>query len=158
MKPCDMCAREETERALKSLLRKAEGQKGFTFIPVSSCGSGLFIICRPKLALAGVGQPGGRALESSYSSQEVEPCARLHPPPCWCFDVVLLYQHRTLVVAAVRGGWARGVGDSSPPKAERGQGVCEVRARRFRLSLSASSRVPHPGPLAARCPIAFVNK
>ena len=43
MKPCDMCAREETERALKSLLRKAEGQKGFTFIPVSSCGSGLFI-------------------------------------------------------------------------------------------------------------------
>ena len=49
MKPCDMlhmcidmcmridmcmhmcmCAREETERALKSLLRKAVGQKGFT--------------------------------------------------------------------------------------------------------------------------------
>ena len=28
---------------------------------VSSCGSGLFIICRPKLALTGVGQPGGRA-------------------------------------------------------------------------------------------------
>ena len=28
---------------------------------VSSCGPGLFIICRPKLALTGVGQPGGRA-------------------------------------------------------------------------------------------------
>ena len=28
---------------------------------VSSCGSGLFIICRPKLALTGVGQPGDRA-------------------------------------------------------------------------------------------------
>ena len=48
MKPCDMCAREETERALKSLLRKAEGQKGFTFIPVSSCRSGLFIYLPPK--------------------------------------------------------------------------------------------------------------
>jgi hypothetical protein len=28
---------------------------------VSSCGSGLFIICRPKMALNGVGQPGGGA-------------------------------------------------------------------------------------------------
>ena len=28
---------------------------------VSSCGSGLLFICRPKLALTGVGQPGGRA-------------------------------------------------------------------------------------------------
>ena len=43
----------------------------------------IFIICRPKLALTGVGQPGG-GLESSYSSQGVEPCARLLPPPCWC--------------------------------------------------------------------------
>ena len=28
---------------------------------VSSCGSGFLFICRPKLALTGVGQPGGRA-------------------------------------------------------------------------------------------------
>ena len=30
-------------------------------IEVSSCGSGFLFICRPKLALTGVGQPGGRA-------------------------------------------------------------------------------------------------
>ena len=34
---------------------------------------GLFIICHPKLALTGVGQPGGKVgLESSYSWQGVE--------------------------------------------------------------------------------------
>ena len=30
-------------------------------LQVSSCGSGFLFICRPKLALTGVGQPGGRA-------------------------------------------------------------------------------------------------
>ena len=30
-------------------------------VQASSCGSGLLISCRPKLAFTGVGQPGGRA-------------------------------------------------------------------------------------------------
>ena len=55
------------------------------------------------------------------------------------------------VVAAVRGGWARGWRLFSQRR--NGVRVCEVRARRFRLSVSASSRAPHPGPLTARCPI-----
>ena len=46
--------------------RVARYSKAVTRVPVlrtlvSSCGSGFLFICRPKLALTGVGQPGGRA-------------------------------------------------------------------------------------------------
>jgi hypothetical protein len=45
----------------KTLPASVLARAGPQFQKVSSCGSGLFIICRPKLALTGVGQPGGRA-------------------------------------------------------------------------------------------------
>ena len=55
---------EVTQRGERRLYAAAERAKRqlSAATQVSSCGSsGLFIICRPKLALTGVGQPGGRA-------------------------------------------------------------------------------------------------
>ena len=56
--------KELPPRAMRRLFAAAERAKRqlSAATQVSSCGSsGLFIICRPKLALTGVGQPGGRA-------------------------------------------------------------------------------------------------
>jgi len=64
---------------------------------------------------------------------------------------VVLVKHRTLVVALVRGGWARGWGLFR--RRRNGARVCEVRARRFRLSVSASSRAP---PLVLFCPLPYL--
>jgi len=57
-------------------------------------------------------------------------------------------------VALVRGGWARGWGLFR--RRRNGARVCEVRARRFRLSVSASSRAPHLVLLLPSALFAFV--
>ena len=57
-------------------------------------------------------------------------------------------------MALVKGGWARGWGLFR--RRRNGARVCEVRARRFRLSVSASSRAPRLVLLLSSALFAFV--